>query len=195
MHARIKLVSETEVHVATHAHYPDSYAVKIVNGEWFPTVEYAGVWDTAGLEALDLCISCFPQTGSFAALSDESATEFVGKQLRERDEPEPVTVVCIGRNEVLVENCEGIRTWVNRDRLSAISPPRPKMRKVTKQEFDELVHAGKFTTGPFIENLGSAEFLPYCPYRELWGELEDGTRIESSTDPNWNPCGITEAQQ
>ena len=76
MHARIKLVSETEVHVATHAHYPDSYAVKIVNGEWFPTVEYAGVWDTAGLEALDLCIKCFPQTGSFAALSDESATEF-----------------------------------------------------------------------------------------------------------------------
>lgn len=39
-------------------------------------------FDDAGLEALQLAIACYRQTGSFAALADDSAVPFVGKRMR-----------------------------------------------------------------------------------------------------------------
>lgn len=59
--------------------------------------------------------------------------------------------------------------------------------RVAKAEFDQLCRDKAFTDGPHVSTFGDGPGDPYQPHRELWGTLADGTRIESSTDPEFKP--------
>lgn len=62
-------------------------------------------------------------------------------------------------------------------------------KQITKLEFDALARAKQFSDGPYVSTFGDGEGEPYQPYRKLIGTLEDGTVVESSTDPAFLPEG------
>lgn len=85
MHPRIiKLVSPSEVHVKCHAELDTVVAYLVVDGEFDSKWINYGITrgDKLGVEAGQLVRQCWLDTGDFAALSDESAIPFVGKEIK-----------------------------------------------------------------------------------------------------------------
>jgi len=79
---RIEIVSDTEVRIRrSDDQVPPSTSVLCGDGGFIYLQHEkinTGRWDAEGRAALRDCINCLEATGSFAALSDESAVPFVG---------------------------------------------------------------------------------------------------------------------
>lgn len=74
MNSRIEIVSECEVRICQHPAYFCTCRIKThSNGYMDISGIVGGTWDREALSALRDCINCLEATGSFAALSDESA--------------------------------------------------------------------------------------------------------------------------
>ncbi len=153
MHARIKLIGHKQVDIQRTRLNTHVAALRVTGNEQCVEIyildhdkNSPASFDTAGLEALDLCIKCFLQTKSFAALSDEVATPvFVGKRLITRTpdgkEMAECVVVCVDEETHPNDYSVAVRSvgygavhWVRKSELRPLSPPRPKVRAWTCYE-------------------------------------------------------------
>lgn len=203
MHARINLVSENEVQIRYDGNYSNCYTVQIRDGVWTPVVYSSGGWDAPGLKALDLCISCFLQTGSFAALSDESCVPFVGKHVRVRGYGQftewVVYFISHQGKAVLLHKSDDPGTRIDSlpDSLIPLSPPRPKVRAY--QGVDEAKHL----IGERVMRMsGEPETETIEAVGWQWAVTATGRKLGYlALASDWRygdgfttPCGITEAQ-
>lgn len=53
--------------------------------------------------------------------------------------------------------------------------------RIEKADFDKLARDREFADGPFIESFGDGYGDPYNPHRTIWGTLNDGRKVQSST--------------
>lgn len=159
--------------------------------------------DDDGLRALLDIIHCHLATGSFAALSDESAVPFVGKQVKL--EGKVITVValekrCEAHSEVKYMSHQGYLSMsCHRNNLLPLTPPK-RVRAYTAKEMTD--HFGR----EFI--MADTESVR-CRVRNVWprgvGYCVNG--LNSSDEPiigldamsqhcTWaddgSPCGILE---
>ncbi len=99
--------------------------------------------DKKGRDALRDCINCLEATGSFAALSDYVPIPYVGKTVLVTEYPDGelwIVVDIMGDNVRLRRDGridDTLRVNVSKDRLLAITPPKPKARPYT---YLEAVH-------------------------------------------------------
>lgn len=167
-------------------------------------------WDAQGFAALRDCINCLEATGSFAALSDESAVPYVGKRLRiinwdnemlvtaiyddqARDNPLSAlgTVACW--EQVADGRCRGSKLCVDITSLLPLTPAPPKVRPYTSVE--AAAHLNRMLRSPWspagvmheLQSLGrfgvctsTGETISYQSLTS-WKWADDGT-----------PCGVKE---
>lgn len=66
--------------------------------------------------------------------------------------------------------------------LDAKQPPRPaEHKRISREEFAQLIKDKQFLTGPYKDKPDSNG---YC---RAFGQLKNGRKVETSNDPNWTP--------
>lgn len=204
MNERIKLISDVQVEVTANLEGTRyRYTLRPTEMLSMECVYLAHTydWDTMGRMASVEVDNCYTQTGSFAALSDESAVPFVGKRMRRK------LAVCYqgcGERECEILKCTDDRVWIlegetvlprsvpiNDITLLPLVTPAPKYRPYTPVE--AAAHLGrrfverprrrlefdacKISSGYVHDQNGSAHSFEAMAKNYEWAD--DGT-----------PCGV-----
>lgn len=202
MNSRITLVSDTEVKIKHHATATGCTTLTIEGCH----IRREGIgfeyWDDQGLEAWDNASNCFRQTGSFAALSDESAVPWVGKRCRWKSihgdiyDVEVVSMLEKTRLQYISSSAIGYNFIYPPDtQLLPLIPPKPKLRKWTAREaFREVPPGTRLKYGTEIFIVSSFEYWSGGWQVRLTNhQLVSAEQLaEHYTKLSGSPCGVVE---
>lgn len=127
MNSRIEIVSPDTVHIIGKYHTTVTADCRGFELDKFST------GDREAVEALRDCLNCYLETGDFAAISDESATPYAGKEIRLTDNTKG-RVECVesktsNRWTVFVRHENDSYSWFEPRCLLPLTPPKPPQPK------------------------------------------------------------------